>query len=597
MAKTHRTPETGTAPMRINLRLDSMPASVDDGLGEEYFAGFWSATQPLALSVSGAEADNCHIERGSNWSLVSSTFNDAGVRRSFCHHDPETGAAHLFRGYLVEPGIHSYSDHDDILKRFGDGFPLRPNGVFSYACIEKNGRSLAIVSDLLGMSPIYIRKIGALVCFASHVRLLGCYGDAPDITTWNAIVSYRAAFGDRTRNWQIERVGPAMSLKFSEQTKSERRWYDFDSIASPTRRIEQESIAEADEVLDKSVSRVSTLMPGQTVSLPLSGGMDSRRILAHCLNQEVNLESFTVRIPQADKIDTDSATAVGMAKKFGFKHDLVDLPKGTEFATLDSRRRWLLDSETTLHSWAAAMRPHFSKGIGVVLDGACGDVLSNPAADLRKPFNHADENLTQAILDQFVGEGIGMPVFAGGVKTQVQYREVESWLQKLPSAQRADLGFLLLRTRRSILLWSQRLLPAGKVAVYPFLDLDYFEQALSLDRRAKATLSLQIRCLEQCHADLMTFIPEHESDFLESESADYDNVADVRYCILSMLDEIRQSEDKQSAFVNMRAINRLRLELARRVPALCDRWAWWIQPALECLAAEATGAPALEVSG
>ncbi len=79
------------------------------------------------------------------------------------HVENQTEAPSLavaFRGYLVEPPIHSYSPSDNILHYWKTSTILsQHNGVFSAACIRGSGKVLELVCDAFGMAPLYYRAL------------------------------------------------------------------------------------------------------------------------------------------------------------------------------------------------------------------------------------------------------------------------------------------------------------------------------------------------------------------------------------------------------------------------------------------------------
>ena len=64
-----------------------------------------------------------------------------------------------FRGYVL-PHLHSYSPAEEVLAYWEVQPHAEHNGVFSAALIGSGGNTLTLITDVLGMGPLYYRTLG-----------------------------------------------------------------------------------------------------------------------------------------------------------------------------------------------------------------------------------------------------------------------------------------------------------------------------------------------------------------------------------------------------------------------------------------------------
>lgn len=126
------------------------------------------------------------------------------------------------------------------------------------------------------------------------------------------------------------------------------------------------------ELLEASLRRLAG--EAGRVSVPLSGGRDSRHILFAARAAGLEIEAATFKnFPPTGK---DVAVAAGLCRRLGCPHTILE---NTEYDYHRSLVRALpeIDFELLEHGWIWSLVSHFAKTRRAFADGLGGDVLSN----------------------------------------------------------------------------------------------------------------------------------------------------------------------------------------------------------------------------
>ena len=96
-------------PRRLHFQFQ-WPAPAPANLAENVFFGVWNPTQALQVTVPTAPPGiEPSIVTGDNWLLVGSTSPLHVNRRGLISTSNDGRLTVAFRGYVVDPPIHSYS--------------------------------------------------------------------------------------------------------------------------------------------------------------------------------------------------------------------------------------------------------------------------------------------------------------------------------------------------------------------------------------------------------------------------------------------------------------------------------------------------------
>ncbi|HEX5136523.1 MAG TPA: hypothetical protein VFY93_06105 [Planctomycetota bacterium] len=552
---------------------------------EEFFVGVW---WPRSEAIVVEFPDDAESAEGPNWALAGSRSPVAEDRRRLVHGDARGGIA--FRGYLLEPAVHGWCDARDVLDAWWERAPDVPNGVFAVARLDDRIGELELAVDALGVGSLYYRRWGNAVLFATSPRYLRLPGDRLDALAWRLRISAGSVTGDDSLVEGIRRAPPGCRVRFSADGSSAVESYlPGDFLGAEVRPLDDEALERVEAALHRAIQRCTSL-PGLSAVLPLSAGHDSRRILGALLQLGVPFDALTVRIPDRQGRDVDARFAIELAEKYGFPHRVLDLPRAGPYTALDRDRRLLMHGESLHHTWILPLCNSLPSRPSMVFEGLAGDALGETGY-VRPALVRPDVSARE-LCDLLAGQAFE-PLFRAPFwpSREAACARLLGWLERLPAFQRGEWVFLLTRTRREIGAWSQRLVPAGHVTVYPYVDLDYLRAAFAIDAAAKIKDSLQHRCLAAFHPELAA-VPGSRAvppDLPRGEIRDLDALELA--CLRALDSDVKGVDAARLREVlpwRLRAMHRL----ARRSRSMAARVGWWRNAVLEMLAVERHARPA-----
>ena len=584
-------------PLRLRIR---WPAPVPDGQCDNFFVGAWHPSRSIAIDWTDSSNNKLSIARlsGRNWFLASATAprNGAGLV-----HRTDSGGGIAFRGYVL-PDVHSYSQSAAIHKCWLDTTSAR-NGVFSAAVIGRDGASLTLATDLLGMGTLYWRRLGEIVLFATNPRYLACPDDEPDRLAWRYLVQTSWIGADRSLTAGIGRVPAGCAMTFAgggEPVTSPPAWR---LLPEGGKRIDSQTLDEVEHAFQQSLDRCLRLRSG-SVMLPLSSGFDSRRILAGLVRRKTGFTAVTCRVLQQGNRDLDARFARQMAQDFGFPHRVVDATD-RQYQSDDVSRRALTDSETGYHTWACRVFSTLPDACEVIFDGIGGDILGDPVGwratiglGLATGDRTDEEEIKSIAVYAIKSDFDGVLAPARWPTAENLRDDLRGYLRTLrPRANLGELAFLLLRQRRAIALWSQQLPPPGVVPLYPYLDADYLRVVLALSSEDKNTTKLQRACLNKFFPEFLRYGGNRDipSD-MPLGSPDRELGRRLR-----CLEQLRLELEQAGATAEVRELlalkGRLALAVSGPMPALALRWSWYLQPLMELVSQQARRIPVWDLMG
>ena len=555
---------------------------------DDFFLGIWHPTTSIAIRLKNRDNSDIAFQHGKNWSLWSS--------RSLLH-ETKPGLLHrqgafctAFRGYTLDPPIHSYSASDSVVSYWRNAFAVRHNGVFSAATIDESCNSLVLITDAFGFAPLYYRYLFGAIAFSTNPRLLRASDDKPDWLARLARVQAGFISSDRTLTSEIKRVpagqavfGDAAGIRLSS-------WFDFDSLPDGGRKVTDSAFSEVERQFQSTIARCIRLHEGKNV-LPLSSGHDSRRILAAFLSQKAKFTAITVRVHQKSFRDLDARFAAQMASDFDFEHRIVELPGTKQYVEHDRLRRILVDAETSFHTWVISLAENLPDSPTMIYDGVLGDILGNPGYRMGGMYKSPRTDLN-LILDEALDPALDSVLRRAAWPTDDDLRaDLESYLSQFAHRYNmAEFAFILLRQRRSISSWSQQLIPSGHVVVCPYLDLDYISLLLEFDPKQKHQAVFQRQCLHRFwpefaryagNRDIPTEIPPGASTcYLEKNAA----------CFRAVYKELADHKRLSDALRLLTGYKRLSVVLAKLIANAFPK-AWGAYQVLEVQARDISSIP------
>ena len=578
-------PPVGAPELAIRFR---WPGQGPAGECDNFFLGIWHPSRTIRVELTDSPSVPIVQRYGSNWFLASAASPLHPVGSGLLHVNPRTSFAVGFRGYVI-PLLHSYSASADILEYWAEHPLAEHNGVFCAALIGKQGRSLTLITDVLGIGPLYYRKLGDAIVFSTNPRYLTADDDGADLLAWRSLVQTSWIVGDRTLSRHVKRLPAGHALSLSREGEDLMPWFDFHRLPSGTREVGRTAVGEVEEALDLAIGRCLKLKLGGAV-LPLSSGFDSRRILAIMLKRKAEFQAITCRTYQKGHRDLDARFANEMARDFGFAHEIVEAGSNEQYVADDVARRRLVDAETRDHSWAIQVMKALPAQPCLFFDGIAGDILGDPVGWSMHVGLEVDARSEDAELDAIATHSISSTfdsVLRPGLWPSVEElrHDVKAYLGSfVPRANVGELAFLLLRQRRAISPWSQQLLPPGHVVVCPYLDFDYLRLLLDFSSVSKHATKFQRACLREFWPELYRYpgnrdvpedLPPGSSELEDSRSLN---------CYGPMRDEVKAHDGMRQLRELLTVKGRLALHLSDWSRAAQIRALWYLQPLMELVA-------------
>jgi asparagine synthase (glutamine-hydrolysing) len=235
-------------------------------------------------------------------------YNHARLRREL------TAAGHrLATRSDTEVLVHLWEDHGPELVHVLDG-------MFAFCIVDRARRQIFLARDALGVKPLYVRRVGGRIVFASEMAALLAY-PSPRPTVDPArlvdLVTLQYVPGDRTVFSEVVKLSPGTAIDIKDGTATTRHWFtlpeaaaagdgSMDAHASRLRELL------ADAVRDQSVADVP-------LGVFLSGGLDSSGLTALLVSSAPGrVRSFSVGFAEA--AHDERAFASLAARALGTEH-------------------------------------------------------------------------------------------------------------------------------------------------------------------------------------------------------------------------------------------------------------------------------------
>ncbi len=240
----------------------------------------------------------------------------------------------------------------------GEGEELaRVDGVFAAARFDPATRELRLANDRLGFRPLYWTETAEWFAYASEVKALLAILDgvpAPDRVALGQFFGLDYLCGERTLWEGIRLLPPASLWRISAERRSTHQYWGFGAI-----RLDPRPEPEVREELARlwRLAIAQRRKPG-TTRLLLSGGLDSRMVLAELLRQGADVEAVTFGAPGS----ADMRIAAQAARAAGVPHlraelDALNWWHGREEAI------WQVDGMVNaIHLHVASIRDHLRGG-------------------------------------------------------------------------------------------------------------------------------------------------------------------------------------------------------------------------------------------
>lgn len=191
------------------------------------------------------------------------------------------------------------------------------NGSFVVAWWHKREKRLVLATDKIGYRHLYYAIDGKQLYFSSSLgRIPALLSSRPriDEEAFSDLLRYRHILGERTLLKEIKLVPVGGAIIFDEEGHLDRRSYWHSSEIEPYGRYDSARLDELTDIFVRAVKR--SFQPASSALLTLTGGLDSRVILAAAVNQNLDFATLT----DGDLLGTDVKIARALSHHLGITH-------------------------------------------------------------------------------------------------------------------------------------------------------------------------------------------------------------------------------------------------------------------------------------
>jgi asparagine synthase (glutamine-hydrolysing) len=228
---------------------------------------------------------------------------------------------HTFQGTSdTEVLVHGYEHFGAVeLSR-------RLDGMFAFALLDRRRRRLLLARDGFGIKPLYIRRTGGQISFASEIRAFAHDGNGPpsiDPTFAHSFLRIGHIPSPMTAFSGVYKLEPGTLHDIDIDTGQERVESFYTLTPSVLESTDSGDLIERlRELLNSSVRR--HLMADVPTGLFLSGGLDSSSLVIFANQHATRPKTFTIGFSASDRGD-ETRFAAEVADKAGNENIRIDL--------------------------------------------------------------------------------------------------------------------------------------------------------------------------------------------------------------------------------------------------------------------------------
>jgi len=199
------------------------------------------------------------------------------------------------------------------------------NGSFAAAIYDGSKEKLTLVNDRYGLEKLFYYHNEEHFFFAPKIRPLVRLGANKSLRKDAIIDFFLFGFllGDKTFFQHIRQLRPASILEVSKDGMNLTTYWDYEYNENYHTEPEEELIEKLDTLWQKAIER--RVKGDKKILIPLSGGLDSRAILAAALKCTSKDRIITFAFGEKGSFDLEIGKMV--AKKAGVKHIALGVEK------------------------------------------------------------------------------------------------------------------------------------------------------------------------------------------------------------------------------------------------------------------------------
>lgn len=368
------------------------------------------------------------------------------------------------------------------------------DGVFAYARWNETEAVLEAGVDKLGMRPLHWAAIGGGYVIASDLKAVIVAQDKPaaSLPAWQERLAFSYPLGDHALVEGAARFAEAEVIRFSACGHRATTYEDFlGSITVQPYAIDA-FIDEQQALFSAAMSKLTRLYDAsRETMLTLSGGYDSRRILAWLLDAGIRPEAFTVPEVLEDGSEYESGIVRALCRRAGLSGWIVYPRTAADRAFARRCRDLIADFQSDEHLFCAALALALDGSRKANFDGIGGDMA---VGALYIKERYLQPGGDAAFLQDFLPRSTDWlrPL----ARTDALRERCKTLLNRYGDTPNRFTYFLLSqRTRRKISLACHTYQSWAIESLCPYLDRAFLRQTLSLHPAEKLRISLQGRSI------------------------------------------------------------------------------------------------------
>ena len=308
---------------------------------------------------------------------------------------------HIFKTRSdTEVFVHLYEEE-------GIKFLNRLNGMFAFALLDKKKNELIIARDRFGVKPLYYAELNNGLYFGSEIKTLKTLPFFDDTIDYEAMSIYLSLFftpDPWTIYKKVRKLKSGHYIKVTEGNIEIREYADL-NFTNKVKITKDEAEEQTAKLFRQAVKR--QLLADVPVGVLLSGGMDSRAVLAAATEINGATESFTITFNE--ELYNEGNEASDWSNVYKAKHHKMLYQEDMFCREIKNRQKHLDEPygilcDTALQEFAFFIK---EKGFKVVLSGAGGDELfagypTLHAANAARYYRKIPHFLRKGVLEKII---------------------------------------------------------------------------------------------------------------------------------------------------------------------------------------------------
>lgn len=393
------------------------------------------------------------------------------------------------------------------------------DGVYTFLRWDFQSESLIAGVDKLGMRPLYWSKLscGGFVAASELKAVISLIEQPkPNWLAWEEKLAFSFVFGNHTLIEDVSRLGPAEICRFAQREVSLTTLENFlESIEIVPRSVEA-FLEEQETLFDTSMTQLTSLFPASKQSmLTLSGGYDSRRILAWLLQENIAPEIYTVPEVLADGREYQSGLVRELCVHAGLQGWHVYPETPDERGEVTKLRDLLTDFQSDDHFFTTMLAMSLECFDKVNFDGLAAGVALGGVFVRNEYLGENGNDKFMAAWPTAIDPWLVKSGNASGLFARVR-SHLEAWGD---NPNRFSYFYLLSRTRCKVGLAPLAFQANVFESLYPYLSRGMMRSAFSFPVEDKIDAHLQRALIKRFNTPLSEVPTSH--DPLDSIGSEY----------------------------------------------------------------------------